>query len=252
MDRPANPFSLHGKRILVTGASSGIGQQIAMACASMGAQLLITGRHGQRLADTLAMLPGEGHQSLAADLTHAVDLAALTAQAEPLHGLAHAAGISRLVPLRMLKPAHLHEMFAHNTYAPILLIQQLTAARKLLPQASIVLITALASHAGPIASTAYAASKAALLGASRSMAQDLARQGIRVNCIAPGYVQTVMLEQLSQGGANLQERVHEAPLGIGQPQDIAYATVFHLSDACRSINCSYFMVDGGISIPMQL
>ena len=252
MDRCPSPFSLHGKRILVTGASSGIGRHIAITCADMGAQLLITGRHPQRLADTLAMLAGEGHQTLAVDLTQAEDLATLATQAEPLHGVAHAAGISRLVPLRMLKPVHLHEMFVHNTYAPILLVQQLAAARKLLPQASIVLISALASHAGPIASTAYAASKAALLGASRSMAQDLAKHGVRINCIAPGYVQTPMLEQLGQSGANLQERMHQTPLGIGQPQDVAHATAFFLGDASRAIHQNYFLVDGGISIPMQL
>lgn len=246
------PFSLAGRRILVTGASSGIGRQTAIACADLGAQLVITGRDAQRLDGTLRLLAGEGHRAITADLTRAQDLALLASQAEPLHGVVHAAGVSRLVPLRMLKEAHLHDMFAHNTHAPILLVQQLAAARKLLSRASIVLIAAVASHAGPIASTAYAASKAALLGASRAMAQDLAKHGIRVNCIAPGYVQTPMLEQLGQGGANLQERMHEAPLGIGQPQDIAHAAAFFLGDASRAINQSYFLVDGGISIPMQL
>lgn len=252
MDIPSDPFSLAGKRILVTGASSGIGRQTAVACADMGAQLLITGRNAERLAETLAALPGESHQSFAADLTHAEDLAALAVNAEPLHGVVHAAGISKLVPLRMLKQAHLDEMFAHNTYAPLLLTKELLAKRKVQAGGSIVFISAVASHVGPLASSAYSASKGALLGAMRSLGLEVIKQGIRVNCIAPGYVRTPMLEGLASGGLNTDDYAGLAPLGMGEPQDVAHAVIYYLTDASRWVTRNYFIVDGGLTVPMDI
>lgn len=252
MNEYIDPFSLKGKHILVTGASSGIGRQIALQCARMGAQVSITARSHERLQETLTQLGDKAQESIVADLSNDSDLDILTQAVSPLNGLVHAAGISQLVPFRMLHTKHLSDTLKSNTFAPVMLTQKLVMKRKLLPKASIVFIAAVASHTGPVASTAYAASKSALLGASRSIAEDLTKHGIRVNCIAPGYVQTPMLEALGTGGANLQERIQWAPLGLGQPDDVAYATTFHLSDASRSINRSYFMVDGGISIHMGL
>lgn len=252
MDIHSDPFSLTGKRILITGASSGIGRQTAIACAEMGAQVLITGRNAERLAETLAVLAGEGHRSIAADLTHAEDLAALTASTEPLHGVVHAAGISKLVPLRMAKEAHLQEIFAHNTFAPMLLTKELLAKRKIQAGGSIVFISAVASHIGPLASGAYSASKGALLGAMRSLGLEVAKQGIRANCIAPGYVRTPMLDGLASGGVDTEEYANLAPLGMGEPQDVAHAVIYYLADASRWVTRNYFIVDGGLTVPMDV
>lgn len=252
MDTGTDAFSLAGKRILVTGASSGIGRQTAIACADMGAQVLITGRDAGRLTDTLHMLEGKGHQSLAADLTCTESLVTLAASTEPLHGVVHAAGISKLVPLRMLKQAHLDEMFSHNTYAPLLLTKELLAKRKLQAGGSIVFISAVASHIGPLASSAYSASKGALLGAMRSLGLEVAKQSIRANCIAPGYVRTPMLNGLASGGVDTEEYAKLAPLGMGEPQDIAHAAVFYLSDASRWLTRNYFIIDGGLTVPMDV
>lgn len=218
----------------------------------MGAQVVITGRNADRLADTLAALTGEGHQSMAADLTHADDLSALVTQTDSLHGVVHAAGISKLVPLRMLKQVHLDEMFHHNTYAPLLLTKELLAKRKMLAGGSIVFISAVASHIGPLASSAYSASKGALLGAMRSLGLEVAKQGIRANCIAPGYVRTPMLDGLASGGVDTEEYANLAPLGMGEPQDVALAAVFYLSDASRWMTRNYFVVDGGLTVPMDV
>lgn len=247
-----DPFSLSGKRILVTGASSGIGRQTAISCAEMGAQLVITGRNAERLAATHQALAGSGHLAVAADLTSSEDLSALVAQAGPIHGVVHAAGISKLVPLRMLKQAHLDEMFAHNTYAPLLLTKELLAKRKLQAGGSIVFVSAVASHIGPLASSAYSASKGALLGAMRSLGLEVAKQGIRANCIAPGYVRTPMLDGLASGGVDTEEYANLAPLGMGEPQDVAHAAIFYLSDASRWITRNYFIVDGGLTVPMDV
>lgn len=252
MDNTTDPFSLAGKRILVTGASSGIGRQTAISCAEMGAQLVVTGRNPERLQATLHMLPGDGHVAVPADLTQPEDLSALADGTEPLHGVVHAAGISRLVPLRMLKQAHLEEMFAHNTFAPMLLTKELLAKRKIQAGGSIVFISAVASHVGPLASSAYSASKGALLGAMRSLALEVVKQGIRVNCIAPGYVRTPMLDGLADSGLNTDDYARLAPLGIGEPEDVAHAAIFYLADASRWVTRNYFIVDGGLTVPMDI
>lgn len=252
MNTNSDPFSLAGKRILVTGASSGIGRQTAISCAEMGAQLVITGRNQERLAATYEALAGEGHLFLSADLTKAEDISAVVALAGEIDGIVHAAGISKLVPLRMLKQAHLDEMFAHNTYAPILLTKELLAKRKIRTNGSIVFISALASHVGPLASSAYSASKAALLGVMRSLGLEVAKQGIRANCIAPGYVRTPMLDTLATGGVDTEGYANLAPLGMGEPEDVALAAVFYLSDASRWITRNYFIVDGGLTVSMDV
>lgn len=218
----------------------------------MGAQLVITGRNTKRLSATHQALAGNGHLAAAADLTQPGDLSALVAEAGPIHGVVHAAGISKLVPLRMLKQAHLDEMFAHNTYAPILLTKELLAKRKIQAGGSVVFVSAVASHVGPLASSAYSASKGALLGAMRSLALEVVKQGIRVNCIAPGYVRTPMLDGLATGGLNTDDYAKLAPLGMGEPEDVAHAAIFYLADASRWVTRNYFVVDGGLTVPMDI
>lgn len=218
----------------------------------MGAQLVLTGRDVERLAATHAALVGDGHLAVSADLTRAEDLGALVSQAGQINGVVHAAGISKLVPLRMLKQAHLDEMFAHNTFAPMLLTKELLAKRKIQAGGSIVFISAVASHVGPLASSAYSASKGALLGAMRSLALEVIKQGIRVNCIAPGYVRTPMLDGLATGGLNTDDYAGLAPLGMGEPQDVAHAAIYYLADASRWVTRNYFIVDGGLTVPMDI
>ena len=252
MSNARDPFSLDGKRVLVTGASSGIGRQIAIACAQMGAQLVVTGRNAERLKDTAAALPGEGHIALAADLSQQAGIDSVVDQAGVLNGVAHAAGISKLVPFRLISASHLHEIFDANTHAPLLLTRGLLAKKRIANNGSILFISALASHSGAMATGAYAASKSALLGAMRTLAIETARQGIRANCIAPGYVRTPMLEGLGQGGAQMDDLIAKTPLGIGEPEDIAYATVFYLSDASQRMTRNYTIVDGGLSLPLDI
>ena len=247
-----NPFSLSGKRILVTGASSGIGRQISIACSQMGAQLIISGRNPERLASTFSKLDSRGHLQVIADLDKQEDIDRLVAEIGTIDGVAHAAGIARLAPLRMMNRAHLDEIFASNVYAPLLLTRELLAKKRIAANGSILFISAIGSHVGPLATAAYSASKAALLGAMRSLGLEVARQGIRANCIAPGYVRTPMLEGLNQGGGSIDDHAKLTPLGLGEPQDVACAAVFYLSDASRWITRNYFIVDGGLTVTMDI
>jgi NAD(P)-dependent dehydrogenase (short-subunit alcohol dehydrogenase family) len=247
-----DPFSLVGKRILVTGASSGIGRQIALSCSQMGAQVVITGRDRARLETTAGELHGDGHVLVTAELTQAAERDRVIEESGVLNGVVHAAGVSRLVPFRMINEDHMDSMFASNAYAPMLLTKGLIAKKRIAQSGSIVFISSVASHIGPMASSAYAASKAALLGAMRSLGQEVAKQGIRANCIAPGYVRTPLLDGLGQTGGNMANLLELAPLGLGEPEDVAYAAVFYLSDASRWITRNYFIVDGGLTIPMDI
>lgn len=249
---PDDDFSLVGKRILVTGASSGIGRQIAITCDQMGAQLVLSGRHVDRLKETLSMLTGTGHSMVAADLTRKADVDQLVAQAAVVDGVVHAAGISKLVPFRLINQEHLEDMFASNTFAPILLTKALLSKKQIAPGGSILFIASVASHVGPIASSAYASSKSALLGMVRSLGLEVAKQRIRANCIAPGYVQTPLLENLQGSGGNMKSLFDLTPLGMGKPEDIANAAVFMLADASRWITRNYLIVDGGLSVPMDI
>lgn len=247
MDTINDPFSLAGKRILVTGASSGIGRQTAISCSEMGAHLVITGRDQNRLEETAAALMGSGHQAIAADLTKVDDLERVVEAAGSVHGVVHAAGVSRLVPLRMVTPSYLESTFASNTFAPILLTKNLLAKKRIAPGGSVVFISALAMHTGPMASGIYAASKAALMGAMRVLGREVVKQGIRSNSISPGYVRTPLLDGLSQGGAQMDAVSDMAPLGIGEPEDIANAAIYFLSDASRWVTRNHFIIDGGLT-----
>ena len=249
---PADPFSLAAKRILVTGASSGIGRQIALSCAQMGAQLVVSGRNTERLATTFAELEGDGHTQIAADLSRQEDIDRIVNESGALNGVVHVAGFSKLVPFRLLSRQQLNDMFCGNTFAPMLLTKGLLAKKQIAAGGSILFVASIASHVGPMASGAYAASKAALLGAMRTLARDVAKPGIRANCIAPGYVRTPMLDDLSQAGGNMADLLNLAPLGLGEPEDVAYAAVFYLSDASRWVTRNYFVVDGGLTIPMDI
>ncbi|GGI55601.1 SDR family NAD(P)-dependent oxidoreductase [Oxalicibacterium solurbis] len=248
----ADAFNLEGKRILVTGASSGIGHQIAITCAQMGAKVIITGRNETRLSSTFAALEGSGHLQIKADLIQTDDLERLASEAGIVNGIVHAAGISRLTPARQINQAHLDETFGSNVYAPLLLTRKILAKKSIAANGSILFVSAVASHIGPLASIAYSASKAALLGAMRTLALEVTKQGIRANCIVPGYVRTPMLERLNQNGGNIDEYTKLTPLGLGEPEDVAYAAVFYLSDASRWITRNYFVVDGGLTVPMDV
>ncbi|MCB5185811.1 SDR family oxidoreductase [Methylobacillus gramineus] len=247
-----DPFSLSGKRVLVTGASSGIGRQIAITCSQMGAQVVISGRNPERLQATAAALHGEGHIAITADLSQQEGIDQLVAVSDTLHGVVHAAGISKLVPFRLINKQHLTDIFDSNTFAPMLLTRGLLAKKRIAQNGSILFISALSSHSGALATSAYAASKSALLGAMRSLALEIAKQGMRVNCIAPGYVHTPMLDGLGQGGGNMDALFDLTPLGMGEPEDVAYASVFYLADASRWITRNYFILDGGLSTPMDI
>ncbi len=247
---PTAAFGLHGKRILVTGASSGIGASVAQLCSRLGAELVITGRDPERLQATREGLAGTGHIVVVGDLTDPATSDALV-QAAPLYdGLASCAGAAALVPMRMASAKYLQQMLDINYLAPIGLAQRLLQKRRLNEGASLVFVSALSARAAPQAAGAYAASKAALEAASRTIGLEHAKQRIRSNCIAPGYVDTPLLHKLGSA-ADMSEKIGLTPLGTVTPDDVAPAAAWLLSSASRWITRTTLTLDGGISLPIR-
>ncbi|MDA8447211.1 SDR family NAD(P)-dependent oxidoreductase [Paracidovorax valerianellae] len=251
INEPTAHFSLHGRRVLVTGASSGIGAAVAKLCSELGAELCLSGRDSERLEITHAGLAGSGHTVVAGDITDPATLDALVQSAPHFDGLVSCAGVATLVPMRMASEKYLQQMLAVNYLAPIGLAQRLLHKRKLREGASLVFISALSARAAPQAAGAYAASKAALEAASRTLGLEHAKQRIRSNCIAPGYVDTPMLQRLGSA-ADMSEKIALTPLGTVTPDDVAPAAAWLLSPASRWITRTTLTLDGGISLPIRL
>lgn len=240
-----NPFTLSGKTILVTGASAGIGRGIAIACAGMGAQVILTARNTERLQETLALLEGEGHTYIAADLTSGAERTALVEQLPMLDGVVQCAGVGSRVPCKMLSQADLDYVMKPNAEAPMLLQAQLLSEKKIKKQASLVYIASAAATMPSAGNAVYSASKAALVAYAKCLAQELAPRQIRVNCISPTMVWT----DLALVGATveqLQEAQQLYPLKrYGQPEDIANLAIYLLSDASAWMTGSNIEITGG-------
>ncbi len=248
-----NNFSLQDKKIVITGASSGIGRACAISCSEWGATLLLVGRNGEELEKTKSMLTGAGNCTLLQlDLTQfdevSLKIKALVDLFGAVDGVIHAAGISTTLPFRNCSPEKMNDFFQVNVVAALHLTQLLIKPGCVNANgASIVFITSVMSQVGESAKVLYSMTKGALLAASRSMAIELAPKKIRVNCIAPGVVDTPMSQKAyySQNSA-LKEKITKLhPLGLGSAEDVANACVYLLSHAGRWVTGTQLMVDGG-------
>lgn len=182
-----NPFSLMGKTILVTGASSGIGRAIAVTCAKMGASVVITARNERRLNETLNLMPEGEHQVIKADLTKQEDIESLVSSLPKLDGLVQCAGVGDRVLCKNISRDDIHRVFIPNVEAPILLQSAILSNKKINKAASIVFIASRAVDAPSIGNATYSASKGAIISYAKCLALELAPRLIRVNCICPRH-----------------------------------------------------------------
>lgn len=242
-----NPFSLSGKNILITGASSGIGREMAIVCSRMGASVIITGRNQERLYDCFSKLEGTFNKKVVADLTREDDLARLVDECPELDGVVHCAGIGDRTLLRMVREKNLERVMTTNFNAPVLLQRTLLKNKKIKPSSSIVFIASRAPFAPTVGNGIYAASKGALIAYAKVLSLELAPQKIRVNCICPAMVWTELVERDSKlTGVDYHEKEKEYPLGrYGKPEDIAYLSVYLLSNASEWMTGSCINVTGG-------
>lgn len=249
-----NPFSLVGKTILVTGASSGIGRAAAVECAKMGATLVLTARNEQRLRDTLSLLPAGPHSIIPAELGSEEAAKNLVAQIPAdvkLDGVVHCAGVSGLFLSTFLKEETALETLSTNLLSPIFINKYIQKKRKLNAHASIVFISSVAAYHPNIGQTIYAASKNGVIAAMKTLAREMFAKGIRANAICPAMVETPMTAPETQGLSEEQLAEDKAKhfLGrYGRPEEVAQMIVYLLSDATRWVTGSIFPIDGGYTL----
>lgn len=242
-----NPFSLKGKTILVTGASSGIGRAVAIECSKMGAVVFLTARNEARLRETLAGMEGTGHQLMVADLTNEEELKALAEQLPILDGVVFAAGISGLKPIQVLVEEDIQSIFSTNYTAPVLLTKSLVKKRKLASGASLVYISSISGN-GNIATalSVYGSSKSALSSFAKYAALELAGKKIRCNVICPGRIETHLLQNQTMSTEDIEKDIAKYPLHrYGKPEEVAQAAVYLLSDATKWMTGTSIIMDGG-------
>lgn len=247
-----NPLDLTGKHYLVTGAASGIGRAVAILFAALGARLSLVDMDGPQLDDTMAGMVSGDHACYIHDLENieAIDdlVKGIVSANGPLHGVIHSAGTQTIMPARDLKPAIWRRILAVNCEAALAISKNMGKKRVYAGgDGSIIFISSIMAMAGNPGSVAYSMSKSALHGLALSLALELAPSGIRVNCIAPGFVRTPMLDRLQQSWDASQLDAVEAlhPLGFGRPEDIAHAAAFLAAETGRWITGTVLVVDGG-------
>ena len=241
-----NPFTLAGKQILVTGASSGIGKGIALACAKMGATVIVTGRNVERLNETLNQLPEGDHKAISADLTKAEDIDRLVSELPKLDGLVQCAGVGSRVACKMMTQVDIDHIMKPNLEAPVLLQAAILAKKKINKAASIVYIASRAANAPTVGNAIYSASKGAIISYAKCLALELAPRQIRVNCICPAMVWTDLIIQDGLTKEEMEKAQLKYPLKrYGQPEDIANLAIYMLSDASAWMTGSAVDLTGG-------
>lgn len=241
-----NPFTLASKQILVTGASSGIGRGIALACAKMGATVIVTGRNIERLNETLNRLPEGDHKAISADLTKAEDIDRLVSELPKLDGLVQCAGVGSRVACKMMTQADIDHIMKPNLEAPVLLQAAILAKKKINKAASIVYIASRAANAPTVGNAIYSASKGAIISYAKCLALELAPRQIRVNCICPAMVWTDLIIQDGLTKEEMEEAQLKYPLKrYGQPEDIANLAIYMLSNASAWMTGSAVDLTGG-------
>lgn len=245
-----NPFSLEGKTILVTGASSGIGRATAIECSKMGAKVIITARNENRLLQTLQDLEGEGHQMILCDLSNENAIDMMVAELSEIHGLVNNAGFTKLLPVQFISSGDINSIFQVNTVAPMILLQKLLKKKKLKKGASVVFTSSMAGLGfSTVGNSMYSASKGAISAFIRCVALELAPKTIRVNSVCPAMVDTGIIDSGTVSQEQLEADMKNYPLGrYGKPNDIAWAMVYLLSDASSWITGDNFVIDGGVTL----
>lgn len=247
-----NPFSLEGKNILITGASSGIGKSIAIECSKMGANLIISARNKEKLNETLSNMElTPKNQILVADLSNMEDVNKLVESIpEKLDGIVHCAGFTIIKPFQLFKDDEINGIMNVNFYAPLFLTRNLMKKKLINKDASIVFISSISgllvsSYGGSL----YSASKGAINGLIKGIALEFATKSIRVNSVNPGMVYTDILSKSMITAEQLEEDAKKYPLKrYGKPEEIAHGVIYLLSDASKWVTGSNLVIDGGYTL----
>jgi len=241
-----NPFTLEGKTILITGASSGIGKKIAMLTSQMGANVIITARNEYKLKETLAEMMGEGNSYILADLSKQEEIDYLVERLPKLDGIVHCAGVGSRQLCKHITREEIDRVLGTNFIAPVMLQTSILTKKKLNKGASIVFIASHGANSPAIANAVYSASKGAIISYSNCLALEVASRGIRVNCISPAMVWTDLVVKDGIDEETLHQDEQHYPLGrYGRPDDIAPLAVYLLSDGSQWMTTTNVKINGG-------
>lgn len=245
-----NPYSLEGKTILVTGASSGIGQAIGIWCSKMSANVILTGRNEEKLNATCSHVVDGKYQAIVADLTNSNELDRLVAQLPELDGVVLCAGQGSSMPIKSANRAKFDSVFNINFFSQVELLRLLYKNKRLKKAASIVIIDSIGGlNVFSTGNAIYGTSKAALNSYMKYAANEFSMKKIRVNSICPGMIETPLIHHGGYSDEQLKQNESSYPLGrFGKPDDVAYAAIYLLSDASSWVTGTSMIVDGGRSI----
>lgn len=246
-----NPFSIEGKTILITGAGGGIGRVTAVECAKMGANVLLTDINETSLGETLRLLDsceGQSHQLFVADLTNESQQDELVASIPTLDGLVSNAGISKVLPIQFLNTQDMDKIMSINAFAPMYLTQKLYKKKKICKGGSIVYTVSISGVCMvSMGGVMYAVSKNALDAFMRTAALEFAARNIRVNSVNPSRVNTPLIKaNTSYSQEDLEKDMQTYPLRrYAEPEEIAHAIIYLLSDASAYVTGHSLIIDGG-------
>ncbi len=238
-------IDLTNKRILITGATGGIGKEIVSTCLSLGAKVFAIGRNIEKLDEFRA---NKNLTILKCDLLIYEEVNELLTKLESLDGVVHCAGKIYPYPIKFIKQKHYNEVFTINTESIITLTSKLFQQKLISKKASLIFISSISVNHPYMGGSLYVSSKAAIEAFAKSVALEFAHDQIRSNCISPALVQTEIYEQTMNAYSKVQwdEILSQYPLGIGKPQDVSNLCVFLLSDLSTWITGTTIPMDGGL------
>lgn len=253
-----NPMNLAGKVVIVTGASSGIGREVALTIGRLGAKVALVARNVDRLRDALSSMEGESHAIFSCDLGDLssrgiTDLVKdIRSKMGSIWGLVHAAGAHHTSLMRDETLEGVDNLMRINVYACLSLCKEIVKRTNISPEGgSVVGISSVAALCGSSGLVAYSCTKGALVSAFRSLAIEYAPRKVRFNCLCPGWVRTPLLDTIRKyyptEEAFRKSIVDPHPLGLGEPIDVATMAAFLLSDCAKWITGTAIPVDGGYS-----
>lgn len=244
-----NPMSLEGRRILITGASSGIGRACAIQASELGASVVLTGRRPDALGETLRQMEHpDCHLVYPCDICDSASVAELVKSGGKIDGLVHAAGIGPMCPIGFVDEDHVQSVMKTNYFAFLTLMKHYSKAKNRSDRLSVVVVSSVSALAGWGGVVVYCGSKGALSASVRALAMELAPKGVRVNAVCPSNIKTPMYDagaldlNTEEGLAALKAK---QPLGLGMPEQVASVAAFLLSDAASFITGVNLPVDGG-------
>lgn len=239
-------FDITNKTILVTGASGGIGKEIAIQLSLQNCNLIVTGRTASKLESAIEDMNGYSIiKDQVLDLTNYEALSSFIETLPKIDGVVFCSGIAEYSLIKSTSPSRLQKTLDVNFNSQVELTRLLFKNKKLKSNSSLVYISSLASKQGIPASASYAASKAALNAFVKVTAAEYSHQGIRANAICPALIEAGVGNQILSLSEGIE---HDYPLGLGQPYDIAMATIFLLSNESRWITGNEFIMDGGLTL----